>query len=315
MSDATATATKKDLPLDDVMMAMDVVDTLRHRQIIVERELSEDAREAELIARLREIYENQGIDVPDHVLRQGVVALKEERFVYTPPGNGLSIMLARLYVARGNVGKWLGILVLAAGIGWAGWYFGIERPRQQAAIETEVALTETLPAELGKVGSRIAGATDDRRALDRAERLMNSGLRAAEKGDLQAARTAFKDLQALETELLLTYDIRIVARPGESSGVWRRTKANTSARNYYLIVEAIGRDGKAISRQIRNEEDNSVETVTSWGVRVPKSVFDRVARDKRDDGIIQNAVIGRKAAGSLEPEWAVTVNGGAITRW
>ena len=41
-------------PLDDVMLAMDVVDTLRHDQLIVERELNEEERRAKLIERLRE---------------------------------------------------------------------------------------------------------------------------------------------------------------------------------------------------------------------------------------------------------------------
>ena len=35
--------------LDDVMLAMDVVDTLRHQEVLVARELDETRREAELI--------------------------------------------------------------------------------------------------------------------------------------------------------------------------------------------------------------------------------------------------------------------------
>ena len=42
--------------LDEIMIAMDVVDTLRHREELVRRELDDEGREAELIARLREIY-------------------------------------------------------------------------------------------------------------------------------------------------------------------------------------------------------------------------------------------------------------------
>ena len=81
----TAVAPSKPQTLDDVMIAMDVVDTLRHREDLVRRELNEEGRESELIARLRQIYRDQGIEVPDHVLAEGVKALKESRFVYTPP--------------------------------------------------------------------------------------------------------------------------------------------------------------------------------------------------------------------------------------
>jgi hypothetical protein len=59
---------------------MDVVDTLRHDQRLVERELSADASDEALIKRLREVYKGQGIEVPDRVLEEGVKALKEKRF-------------------------------------------------------------------------------------------------------------------------------------------------------------------------------------------------------------------------------------------
>jgi len=313
MSDAVAT--KKDLPLDDVMMAMDVVDTLRHRDIIVERELSEESRESDLIARLREIYEGQGIEVPDHILEQGVSALKEERFVYTPPGGGLQILLARLYVARGTIGKWLGVLIVTGAVLWGGWYFGYERPRIQAELEQRIYLTKTLPAELVAIGNRIAKSTTDQKAIAQAEQLLNTGLRAAKLKNVDVADKSLAQLISLERSINLTYQVRIVSRSGEKSGVWRRAKINKNARNYYLIVEAIGSNGRAIARDIRNEETGKVETVSKWGVRVPKRVYDAVARDKRDDGIIQKVLLGEKSAGKLEPEWYADVSAGAITRW
>ena len=45
--------------LDDVMIAMDVVDTLRHREDLVARELNEEGREGDLLVRLRQIYRDQ----------------------------------------------------------------------------------------------------------------------------------------------------------------------------------------------------------------------------------------------------------------
>ena len=56
-------------PLDDVMLAMDVVDTLRRRERMVARELDEHGRAEDLKQRLRRIYAQQGLDVPDHVTR------------------------------------------------------------------------------------------------------------------------------------------------------------------------------------------------------------------------------------------------------
>ena len=98
---------KQPQPLDDVMLAMDVVDTLRRRRRLVERELDAEGREQDLKQRLHKIYATQGIEVPDHVLEEGVAALKEERFVYSPPPESLATRLASLYVRRASWGKWV----------------------------------------------------------------------------------------------------------------------------------------------------------------------------------------------------------------
>ena len=71
-------------PLDDVMLAMDVVDNLRHADQLVERELRTEERDRQLKERLRKLYAAQGIDVPEHILDEGVAALHEDRFVYRP---------------------------------------------------------------------------------------------------------------------------------------------------------------------------------------------------------------------------------------
>ncbi|MDP3545150.1 MAG: DUF6384 family protein, partial [Phreatobacter sp.] len=53
---AAPVAEQQSAKLDDIMLAMDVVDTLRHDQKITERELAEGDREVDLIERLRDIY-------------------------------------------------------------------------------------------------------------------------------------------------------------------------------------------------------------------------------------------------------------------
>ena len=120
--------------LDDVMLAMDVVDTLRHRERLVERELNEEAREEQLIERLRALYKSQGIEVPDNVIAQGVKALKESRFVYTPPKPSLGRALATLWVKRTTYGKWvaatLPALALASASISSGSFGRASRPRR-----------------------------------------------------------------------------------------------------------------------------------------------------------------------------------------
>ncbi len=70
-----------------------------------------------------------------------------------------------------------------------------------------------------------------------------------------------------------------------------------------------------MSRSITSEEDGSTKVVTQWGVRVPESLYRQVEADKRDDGIVQNAILGRKQRGQLDPTWREALPGGAITSW
>jgi hypothetical protein len=86
-------------------------------------------------------------------------------------------------------------------------------------------------------------------------------------------------------------------------------------RNYYLIVEPIAPDGGVLSLPITSEEDGEKATVSRWGVRVSKEVFDRVRQDKNDNGIIDNSRVGEKRRGGLEIDYLMPVQGGVILKW
>ena len=92
------------------MLAMDVVDTLRHEQLLVERELASDERDQALIEKVKRMYASQGLEVTDDVIAAGVAALKENRFAYQPPPPRGSAWLASLYVSRNRLAKWAAIL-------------------------------------------------------------------------------------------------------------------------------------------------------------------------------------------------------------
>ena len=100
------------IELDEIMMAMDVVDTLRHEQLLVERELASDERDQALIEKVKRMYVAQGLKVSDEVIAAGVAALKENRFAYQPPPRGSS-WLANLYVRRNLLAKWAGLMAIA----------------------------------------------------------------------------------------------------------------------------------------------------------------------------------------------------------
>ena len=111
------------------------------------------------------------------------------------------------------------------------------------------------------------------------------------------------------------FTIRIVTRKGSYRVCGESPRTNRRARNYYLIVEAVDGEGRIIKRSILSEETGKRELVSAWAVRVPRTVLEEVQADKRDDGIIQDAIVASKQSGKLEPFWRIERSGGAITRW
>jgi hypothetical protein len=312
MSDATA---KTAAPLDEVMLAMDVVDTLRHQQGMVARELQGDEREKQLIERLRSVYHQQGIEVPDTILREGVAALAESRFSYDPPAPGPGLTLARLYVSRGKWGRPVMVLALALVVAAIG-YFGVWQPYQAGQAErARQELVEGLPAEMDRLYQTIFEETKVQQAVVEAEALRSRGKAFASEGNRAGAENAVEQLSELREQLRQEYVLRIVNREDVQSGFWTFPEINTEATNYYIVVEALAPSGGALSLPILNEESGETDMVSMWGVRVSETVYNAVAADKRDDGIVQNNIVGRKSDGFLNVEYVMPVLGGAVTQW
>jgi Family of unknown function (DUF6384) len=319
--------------LDELMLAMDVVDTLRHQDTLVSRELDEERRDTELLERLRRIYKGQGIEVPDKVLREGVRALKESRFVYAPPSAGLARTLATLWVERGRHGRRFFVLLVLITTAFGAYQYGVVRPAEQRAERARVEaqqrteqaraqaererrdIAELLPRALEQGHREVLEEAKATEARERADRTLGEGRSALARNDPVAARQAVADLEALRNALRQEYVLRIVSRPREPSAVWRVPGRNPNARNYYLIVEAVAPDGLLVSLPVTSEEDGRTDTVSRFGVRVSDEVFEQVRRDKNDDGIVQRNVVGEKRRGQLAVDYRMPVLGGAILAW
>lgn len=316
MSDAGVPAVRDKSKLDDVLLAMDVVDTLRHREQLVMTELDHGAREEALLSRLKDIYAAQGIDVPERILKEGVKALEEKRFLYVPPKPSLGVSLAKLYITRD---RWLapvGFALVAVVALFGAWRFGVVQPAKARAAEARIELSETLPAEMSRLQGEIGAIVLEDAARLKAEALFLDGQRALAAADLDAARAARDRLRVLKDDLSAIYQVRVVYGPGEDyTGVFRVPDDVPGARNYYLIVESVDPSGGLIEVPISSEEDRRSDRVTRWGQRVSEAVFYSVAADKSDDQIVQNSVIGQKRTGYLSPQYTVETPGGAILEW
>ncbi|WP_422377075.1 DUF6384 family protein [Roseibium sp.] len=307
-------ASKSDAPLDDLMMAMDVVDTLRHEEGQVARELKSDERDAAMVERLRQVYASQGIDVPDHILKAGVEDLKRDRFVYAPPSAGFQRTLAMIYISRSTWSKWLAAAIGVIVVFVAAWYFIVKLPAQRAEADLQARL-QALPTTYTELVERVDTLTDNAEIEAEAQRLADDGRLALTDGKNEAAFKAETDLRDLAAKLQEVFEVRIISREGIPTGVERIPEANPETQNYYIVVEAVDPDGNVLERDIVSEENSAAKRVDKWGQRVSQTIYDAVRRDKMEDGIVQKGVLGQKRRGDLEINWRSGVQDGAITSW
>lgn len=314
MMDA-APATKSPDKLDELMLAMDVVDTLRHRDGQVEQELNEDNREAALLERLRRLYKSQGIEVPESVLREGVKAMAENRYAYQPAPPSLGRNLAWAWVKRGVLSRWILGAIAAIGIGGGVYQFGVVAPAQREAETARLEITERLPKALEAAGKAALGEAQVDAARQRAAALTNAGKLALERGNVEEARGAVAALDQLIAQLRLEFTLRIASRPEEQTGFVRENNAAPGGRGYYVVVNAIDLNERPINLRVRNEETGNTDTVSRFAVRVPQAIFQSIRADKQANGILQRARLAEKKRGFLEPDYLMAVESGRLTQW
>ena len=298
---------EKKVPLEDLMVAMDVVDTLRHREIMVNRELNTVQRREKLVEKLRDIYASQGIEVTDKMLEEGVLSLEEERFVFIPAPDSFNTWLAKLYVKRD---RWLKPLLTLLGVVVAASTFYYVSSVRPLAVEKA-----NLPVEIKSTYGEVLNKSSDAKATNIANILHDEAKYALTSGDIKLAKVKLIALKALLTKLKESYTVQIVQGAGKRSGIWRVPPGSSYGKNYYLIVEGVNTQGQKVNVQMQNEENDEKTKVKRWGIRVDEETFNRVAQDKSDDGIIQDRVVGVKTSGYLLPLYTVSTTGASITQW
>ncbi|MFT5136955.1 MAG: hypothetical protein ACI9LY_004171 [Arenicella sp.] len=297
----------KQAPLEDIMVAMDVVDTLRHQRGIAEREMDGQGRQERLLERLKKMYTAQGIDVPDHVLQEGIDALEQERFQYQPVTRGWRTKISSMWVSRRRWGKPVGVLVVLASL-FTGIYIVTD-------VLPERALRSELPKSIRMTMESIEKIANDNVVVEQAKFQAQNAATALSDDDLDRAQKIEQSLKKIDRGLKTVYSVRVISRQGEDSGVWRIPDVNDASRNYYLIVEAVDHNNNVKQLEILNEETNKRSLARTWGIRVSEETFFKIAADKKDDGIIQGNKVGEKRLGDLAPTFSIPTTGGTITDW
>ena len=300
------------------MLAMDVVDTLRHRERLVERELNEEVREEQLIERLRALYKSQGIEVPDSIIARGrqgaqgeplrLYAAQTELLARTPgerSGSGARLMANGSRRARAVIASSLASISI-----------GVVRPREQAAEAARIEIAETLPraADGGAPGGRRGNAGRECARAGRCHARPGPGrARSRQCGGQRARRspssTGWRLCCGRNT---------CCASPGgpqDQTGFFRE-HPSFSGRAYFVVVDAVDRAAIRCSLPIRNDETNQTETVSRFAVRVPIETFDAVRNDKAAERHrAERAAWLRNGAAISSPSSGCRSLEGRITRW
>ena len=201
----------------------------------------------------------------------------------------------------------------ALGLTWGGYYYGIVAPQKAAIERTKIEIADVLPRELEDAYVTVVNLAVSDEGKRQAGALLAEGRFALGRKDIDGARKVAAELETLRLALLVEYSIRIVS--SNPSGVERIPDVNEKTRNFYLLVQAVTPAGKTVPVDITSEETGQTRKVEIWGVRVSAAQYKVVKKDKLDDGIIQANLVGEKKRGTLQAEFTMPVEGGAITEW
>ena len=240
MADAAAPATTRGRPLprrrpsapapqklDELMLAMDVVDTLRHQENLVARELDETRREAQLIERLRQIYRGPGhrgagpgapggrAGAQGKPLRLHAAAARLRPDAR--PGVGQP-RPGRQGAARPSGGR-RHRLGRVSGRAWCARRSSAPSRRARKPSGSSANSTDLLPRALEQGHQEVLAEARVDEARQRADQILADGRSALARRDAAGAKKAIGDLEELRADLRREYVLRIVSRPGEPSGV------------------------------------------------------------------------------------------------
>ncbi|CNK94349.1 DUF6384 family protein [Yersinia alsatica] len=125
---------------------------------------------------------------------------------------------------------------------------------------------------------------------------------------------AMKELEQTYDFIKQPLSLIIIDRVGEKSGV-ERTYDISNGRSWYLIVEPVTPGDKLFPMMVKDSETGEQKLVSKFGVRVSQNEYEKLRRDKQDDGHIDNNIVGNKPANQLSFKFTRPVQDGRITTW
>lgn len=292
------------LTLVEMSRIMDVASELRKEQALVEQQLNIDEIKVKLRERLLEAAKVSGDPISEAEVDAAVEQYYDRLHEFRDPPASFSKFLAHCWVLRKYITAAVVALAGGAAIIWgllvAGVLPGEARTRHlteqmQADFDRQLIESEQVAEAIERISIEPA-------ATEEAKRLAATAAAARKEGDGKKLVAVTKELRALQAELEQQYALQIVNAPGEQSAterLWTDDKG-TRTSGYFVFVDAVDEQGNPVKLPIRNRETDKTEVLSRWGEQVPKKVFDRLARDKQQDGVLDEQMFGEKPRGTRE---------------
>lgn len=186
----------------DAILAMDVVDTIRHDERMRDLELSDGDRRKANLARLRAFYRAQGVDVSDGVIERALERIRDDRLLHAPMPPGPRRVLALLYVRRRRYLIGAGAALTAIGLAFGAYRFGhyqiVERPKVVAELRLRERVDILLPQRLSSAVERAAAAAErlgDRAAQDEIAAAAREATAALSRDDAESATAGIERVE------------------------------------------------------------------------------------------------------------------------
>ena len=282
------------LSVPEMLRIMDVATALRLDREVVEEQLNQDALRVRLRERMLAAAAVSGDAVTPEEIDAAITQYYQRLNAYQEPPLGFETFLAHVYVRRVGLLKWACAVGFWALVWW--WVFGPITPSGRANRE----LTR-LSAEVSKNGETARAVAADPEAAREVQATVAEAETYRKQGDATRLREAAARLARLDTALREEYRVSVVSGSGKKSAVDRyyRDQAGKRVSGYYLIVEARGPNGEVVTKRVRNSETGKEHDARVWAERVPKEVYDRLARDKKADGVLDETAFAVKTRGRL----------------
>ncbi|CAN7612858.1 DUF6384 family protein [Pseudoduganella sp. LjRoot289] len=168
---------------------------------------------------------------------------------------------------------------------------------------------------------QASSARFDKMGLPAEDRARVAALRQAAAAAAARLDAAQVTALAAEARSLLEFarlplTIRVADRQGVRSGVERNYNAS-GGKSWYLIVEALDADGRAVPAPVRSVERGASGWAKLWGVRVSREEYLKVKAEKQSSGHVDSLDMGGKAANTLTVHYARTLKPepDMITEW